>query len=168
MDEKQEETTTAVKQPAQLWQPPKQEWQPPQSLVREEQSWQPSSKPIIEEPIREEKSWNSNDDDFELEELEEEVGEIKEIEMNGNDLPPLYPIGQMHGTYIFAQNDNGLYMIDQHAAQERINYEYFRDKVGRVTQEVQELLVPYRIDLSLTEFLRVEEQLEELKKLVYF
>ncbi|EJR66680.1 DNA mismatch repair protein mutL [Bacillus cereus VD115] len=167
MDEKEEERTT-VKQPAELWQPPKREWQPPQSLVREEQSWQPSSKPIIEEPIREEKSWNSNDDDFELEELEEEVGEIKEIEMNGNDLPPLYPIGQMHGTYIFAQNDNGLYMIDQHAAQERINYEYFRDKVGRVAQEVQELLVPYRIDLSLTEFLRVEEQLEELKKVGLF
>ena len=167
MDEKQEERTT-VKQPAQLWQPAKREWQPPQSLVREEQSWQPSSKPIIEEPIREEKSWNSNDDDFELEELEEEVGEIKEIEMNGNDLPPLYPIGQMHGTYIFAQNDKGLYMIDQHAAQERINYEYFRDKVGRVAQEVQELLVPYRIDLSLTEFLRVEEQLEELKKVGLF
>ncbi|MDM5429017.1 DNA mismatch repair endonuclease MutL [Bacillus mycoides] len=167
MDEKQEETTT-VKQPAQLWQPPKQEWQPPQSLVREEQSWQPSSKPVIEQTVREEKEWTSNDDDFELEELEEEVGEIKEIEMNGNDLPPLYPIGQMHGTYIFAQNDNGLYMIDQHAAQERINYEYFRDKVGRVTQEVQELLVPYRIDLSLTEFLRVEEQLEELKKVGLF
>lgn len=167
MDEKQEERTT-VKQPAQLWQPPKREWQPPHSLVREEKSWQPSSKPIIEEPIREEKSWNSNDDDFELEELEEEVHEIKEIEMNGNDLPPLYPIGQMHGTYIFAQNDNGLYMIDQHAAQERINYEYFRDKVGRVAQEVQELLVPYRIDLSLTEFLRVEEQLEELKKVGLF
>lgn len=88
--------------------------------------------------------------------------------MNGNDLPPLYPIGQMHGTYIFAQNDKGLYMIDQHAAQERINYEYFRDKVGRVAQEVQELLVPYRIDLSLTEFLRVEEQLEELKKVGLF
>ncbi|MEK4708308.1 DNA mismatch repair endonuclease MutL [Bacillus sp. FSL R10-2780] len=168
MDEKQEETTT-VKQPAQLWQPPKQEWQPPQSLVREEEGWQPTTtKPIIEEPIREEKSWNSNEEDFELEELEEEVGGIKEIEMNGNDLPPLYPIGQMHGTYIFAQNDKGLYMIDQHAAQERINYEYFRDKVGRVTQEVQELLVPYRIDLSLTEFLRVEEQLEELKKVGLF
>ncbi|EOO19481.1 DNA mismatch repair endonuclease MutL [Bacillus cereus] len=167
MDEKQEETTT-VKQLAQLWQPPKQEWQPPQSLVREEQSWQPSSKPVIEETVREEKEWTSNDDDFELEELEEEVHEIKEIEMNGNDLPPLYPIGQMHGTYIFAQNDNGLYMIDQHAAQERINYEYFRDKVGRVAQEVQELLVPYRIDLSLTEFLRVEEQLEELKKVGLF
>lgn len=167
MDEKQEEPAI-VKQPAQLWQPPKQEWHPPQSLVREEESWQPSSKPIVEEAVREEKEWTSNDDEFELEELEQEVGEIKEIEMNGNDLPPLYPIGQMHGTYIFAQNDNGLYMIDQHAAQERINYEYFRDKVGRVAQEVQELLVPYRIDLSLTEFLRVEEQLEELKKVGLF
>lgn len=167
MDAKQEEPQ-AVKQPPQLWQPPKQEWQPPQSLIREEQSWQPSTKPIIEEPIQEEKSWDSNEEDFELEELEEEVREIKEIEMNGNDLPPLYPIGQMHGTYIFAQNDKGLYMIDQHAAQERINYEYFRDKVGRVAQEVQELLVPYRIDLSLTEFLRVEEQLEELKKVGLF
>ncbi|MED0969498.1 DNA mismatch repair endonuclease MutL [Bacillus paramycoides] len=167
MDEKQEETTT-VKQPAQLWQPPKREWQPPQSLVREEESWQPSSKPVVEETVQEEKKWTSNEEDFELEELEEEVREIEEIEMNGNDLPPLYPIGQMHGTYIFAQNDKGLYMIDQHAAQERINYEYFRDKVGRVTQEVQELLVPYRIDLSLTEFLRVEEQLEELKKVGLF
>ncbi|MFJ8412604.1 DNA mismatch repair endonuclease MutL [Bacillus paramycoides] len=167
MDEKQEETTT-VKQPAQLWQPPKREWQPPQSLVREEESWQPSFKPVVEETIQEEKEWTSNEEDFELEELEEEVREIEEIEMNGNDLPPLYPIGQMHGTYIFAQNDKGLYMIDQHAAQERINYEYFRDKVGRVTQEVQELLVPYRIDLSLTEFLRVEEQLEELKKVGLF
>ncbi|MED1407990.1 MULTISPECIES: DNA mismatch repair endonuclease MutL [Bacillus] len=167
MDKKQEETTT-VKQPAQLWQPPKQEWQPPQSLVREEESWQPTSKPVVEETVQEEKEWTSNEEDFELEELEEEVREIEEIEMNGNDLPPLYPIGQMHGTYIFAQNDKGLYMIDQHAAQERINYEYFRDKVGRVTQEVQELLVPYRIDLSLTEFLRVEEQLEELKKVGLF
>ena len=35
---------------------------------------------------------DSNEEDFELEELEEEVREIKEIEMNGNDLPPLYPI----------------------------------------------------------------------------
>ncbi|KEK25666.1 DNA mismatch repair endonuclease MutL [Bacillus gaemokensis] len=161
MDEKQEEVQEKTRNL--LWQPPKQEWQPPESLVREESSWQPS-KPIIEESIQEEKEWDSSDEDFELEELEE----IQDIEMNGNDLPPLYPIGQMHGTYIFAQNDKGLYMIDQHAAQERINYEYFRDKVGQVAQEVQELLVPYRIDLSLTEFLRVEEQLEELKKVGLF
>ncbi len=37
-------------------------------------------------------------------------------------------VGQVHGTYIIAQNEFGMYMIDQHAAQERIKYEYFRDK----------------------------------------
>src|SRR5690606_15586543 len=54
-------------------------------------------------------------------EIEEE---IKEVHIGSDEketidrIPPLYPIGQMHGTYILAQNDNGLYIIDQHAAQE--------------------------------------------------
>ncbi|MCM3738449.1 DNA mismatch repair endonuclease MutL [Bacillus cytotoxicus] len=159
MDEQEEKP----KSPPPLWTPSKQEWQPPESLVKEENNWQPS-KPIVEEPLPQENEWEDHEENFELEELEE----VHEIEMNGNDLPPLYPIGQMHGTYIFAQNDKGLYMIDQHAAQERINYEYFRDKVAQITPEVQELLVPYRIDLSLNEFLRIEEQLEELKKVGIF
>ncbi|PEA53757.1 DNA mismatch repair endonuclease MutL [Bacillus pseudomycoides] len=159
MDEQEEKP----KSPPPLWNPPKQEWQPPESLVKEENNWQPS-KPIVEEPLSGGNDWEVHEEDFELEELKE----VQEIEMNGNDLPPLYPIGQMHGTYIFAQNDKGLYMIDQHAAQERINYEYYRDKVGQVAPEVQELLVPYRIDLSLNEFLRIEEQLEELKKVGIF
>src|SRR5699024_12392743 len=39
-------------------------------------------------------------------------------------VPPLYPIGQLQGTYILAQNELGFYMVDQHAAQERIKYEF--------------------------------------------
>ncbi|GAA3323855.1 hypothetical protein GCM10020331_049390 [Ectobacillus funiculus] len=94
------------------------------------------------------------EDTFVVEELERaDDGTFEECPpQTGNELPPLYPIGQMHGTYILAQNDQGLYILDQHAAQERINYEYFREKVGQVASEVQELLVPYRIDVSLPEF----------------
>lgn len=147
---------------APIWNEPKQEWKAP--VVKEEQTWVPP------QPVKEEVTYDDvaiDEEEYELEEIEEpEV--IEEIEMNSNDLPPLYPIGQMHGTYILAQNDKGLYLIDQHAAQERINYEYFREKVGRVANEVQELLVPYRIDLSLNEYLRVEEQIEELKKVGLF
>lgn len=83
-------------------------------------------------------------------------------------LPPLYPIGQMHGTYILAQNERGLYLMDQHAAQERINYEYFKEKVGQVSNEVQELLMPLTIDLSMKEYLIVQEGLEALQSVGIF
>ncbi|OKL37064.1 DNA mismatch repair endonuclease MutL [Domibacillus mangrovi] len=83
-------------------------------------------------------------------------------------MPPLYPIGQMHGTYIFAQNENGLYMIDQHAAQERLKYEYFREKVGRIENELQELLIPMTFDFSADEYLKVEENRQFLEEVGVF
>ncbi|WP_144549316.1 DNA mismatch repair endonuclease MutL [Bacillus sp. X1(2014)] len=83
-------------------------------------------------------------------------------------VPRLYPIGQMHGTYIFAQNENGLYIIDQHAAQERLKYEYFREKVGRVQSELQEMLVPLTFEYSTDEFLKIHEYQHELEKVGVF
>lgn len=83
-------------------------------------------------------------------------------------IPQLYPIGQMHGTYIFAQNEQGLYMIDQHAAQERIKYEYYREMVGKVTNELQDLLVPLTLDFSHDEFVKLEEMKSELESVGIF
>lgn len=83
-------------------------------------------------------------------------------------VPRLYPIGQMHGTYIFAQNENGLYIIDQHAAQERLKYEYFREKVGQVQSELQEMLVPLTFEYSTDEFLKINEYQHELEKVGVF
>ncbi|MTH51803.1 DNA mismatch repair endonuclease MutL [Bacillus mangrovi] len=83
-------------------------------------------------------------------------------------VPPLYPIGQMHGTYILAQNETGLYMIDQHAAQERIKYEYFRDKVGRAEKEVQEMLVPITLHYSHDESIRISEHIGSLAEVGVF
>ncbi|WP_353947745.1 DNA mismatch repair endonuclease MutL [Sporolactobacillus sp. Y61] len=80
-------------------------------------------------------------------------------------MPKLYPIGQMHGTYIFAQNEDGLYIIDQHAAQERINYEYYREKVGENAREVQELLVPMTFEFTHSEYETVMEYHDYLKEI---
>ncbi|MFD1735900.1 DNA mismatch repair endonuclease MutL [Bacillus salitolerans] len=85
-----------------------------------------------------------------------------------NRIPPLYPIGQMHGTYIIAQNENGLYIIDQHAAQERVKYEYFREKVGEVRRELQDLLVPLTFDFSQNESLILQEHLSLLQEVGIF
>jgi DNA mismatch repair protein MutL len=89
-------------------------------------------------------------------------------EVKASRVPPLYPIGQMHGTYILAQNERGLYIIDQHAAQERIKYEYFRDKVGEVATELQEMLVPITLEYSADECIKINEHLHELEKVGVF
>ncbi|MED3573324.1 DNA mismatch repair endonuclease MutL [Cytobacillus praedii] len=83
-------------------------------------------------------------------------------------VPPLYPIGQMHGTYIFAQNEKGLYIIDQHAAQERIKYEYFKEKVGQVESELQEMLIPLTFEYSTDDYIKIDEYKHELEKVGVF
>lgn len=83
-------------------------------------------------------------------------------------VPIMYPIGQMHGTYILAQNENGLYIIDQHAAQERIKYEYFREKVGEIEPEVQDMIVPLTFHYSTNEALIIEQHQQELESVGVF
>ncbi|OPH47191.1 DNA mismatch repair protein MutL [Paenibacillus ferrarius] len=65
--------------------------------------------------------------------------------------PRLDPIGQMHGTYLVAQNDEGLFLIDQHAAHERINYEYYYERFGNPAEASQELLVPITLEFTPSE-----------------
>lgn len=83
-------------------------------------------------------------------------------------LPPLYPIGQMHGTYIVAQNENGLYLIDQHAAQERIYYEYFKEKIGEIASELQTLLIPITFDVSPEQAILLDQYSDELMEVGLF
>ena len=106
---------------------------------------------------------------------EESITEATEVESIHQDeyvkqsrIPMMYPIGQLHGTYILAQNENGLYMIDQHAAQERIKYEYFRDKVGEVSQELQDMLVPITVQYSTDESIKLRENMELLQEVGIF
>lgn len=77
-------------------------------------------------------------------------------------LPMMEVVGQVHGTYIIAQNEEGMYMIDQHAAQERIKYEYYRARIGHVEHQVQPLLVPIALSYTRDEALRIEKYRDEL------
>ncbi|PRO65160.1 DNA mismatch repair endonuclease MutL [Alkalicoccus urumqiensis] len=77
-------------------------------------------------------------------------------------VPELHVIGQFHGTYILAQNDDGFFMIDQHAAQERINFEYFLDKLSSPSREMQDLLVPITMELSGSDAAFIDENKEVL------
>ncbi|WP_025688945.1 DNA mismatch repair endonuclease MutL [Paenibacillus zanthoxyli] len=74
--------------------------------------------------------------------------------------PELTYIGQHHGTYIIAQNDEGLYLIDQHAAHERINYEFYYEKFGRPAEASQELLLPITLEFTPAESRLLAERLQ--------
>ena len=65
--------------------------------------------------------------------------------------PELEFLSQMHGTYLLCQSPDGLYIVDQHAAQERVKYEYYREKIGQVNYDQQQLLTPILIKLSQDE-----------------
>ncbi|HLR75555.1 MAG TPA: DNA mismatch repair endonuclease MutL [Virgibacillus sp.] len=79
-------------------------------------------------------------------------------------IPTIYPIGQLHGTYILAQNEEGLYMIDQHAAQERIKYEYYKKKLATPKHESQSLLIPLTFEFSNRETLFIEQFKTDLEE----
>ncbi|WP_277585808.1 DNA mismatch repair endonuclease MutL [Psychrobacillus antarcticus] len=83
--------------------------------------------------------------------------------------PDLHVVGQIHGTYIVAQSDDGFYLIDQHAAQERVKYEFYKEKIGEVNaNERQSLLLPLTFHYSLDEAYRIKESLGELNDVGIF
>ncbi|HFU4448229.1 TPA: DNA mismatch repair endonuclease MutL [Streptococcus suis] len=78
--------------------------------------------------------------------------------------PELEYFGQMHGTYLFAQGKTGLYIIDQHAAQERVKYEYYREKIGEVDNAAQQLLVPYIFEFPQNDALNLTHKMDALRQ----
>lgn len=124
-------------------------------------------KPIVDRPDREETPVGGQSDQLDLHKQPADTsGETEDKKPSR--IPVLYPIGQMQGTYILAQNENGLYLIDQHAAQERVKYEFYREKVGDISFEVQELLVPLTFDFTAAETQIIEQHIEQLKEVGVF
>ncbi len=64
----------------------------------------------------------------------------------------LYPVGLAHGTYIIAENEDGIYLLDQHAAYERINYERYMKKIREKEVAKVTMLIPITIEFSASEY----------------
>jgi len=67
-------------------------------------------------------------------------------------IPPLgFALGHCHGVYILAENENGLVIVDAHAAHERITYEHLKTAWRTKAIVTQRLLVPVDVDVSTSE-----------------
>lgn len=101
-------------------------------------------------------------------ELEEETKDREDHVEHKERVPKFYPIGQYRGTYILAQNENGLYMIDQHAAQERIKYEFFKEKLSSPEIDLQQLLLPLTFDFTQNERMFIQDHQDVLERVGLF
>ena len=90
----------------------------------------------------------------------EEEKEIKEEQIYR--IKEMNPRGIVYLTYIIAENEDGMYIIDQHAAAERINYEKVLAELKKQTQEI-DLLIPIKIELTTPEFIKIKENFELIK-----
>ena len=111
--------------------------------------------PIVNEV---EENYVVNDELIEKEEIEVHE-DMKEI------MPVMYPIGLVHGTYIICQNEIGMYIIDQHAAKERINYEIVKEKLNSKKKESISMMFPLTIEYTNSEYIILKENFEFLNEL---
>lgn len=98
--------------------------------------------------------------DFSSNDKEENI--IKNEEFKGL---KLYPIGQVHGTYIIAENEDGMFILDQHAAHERINYEMIKKKFQEDKPTYIDMLIPFSIELTASDFATFMENKQVLEDL---
>jgi len=89
--------------------------------------------------------------------------EIKEEVKPERKLPYFEYIGQLSGTYLLFQNEEGLFLVDQHAAQERINYEKYYKMLEEPKYQTMDLLVPYSLTVTKEEFIALEDHLDLLE-----
>ena len=90
---------------------------------------------------------------------------VKAAEVEDFSASKIRPIGQLHDSFIIAVDDEGMLLIDQHVAHERILFDKFRKKETERRIESQNLLLPETFDLTPAQsqaFTIVEEDLEAL------
>ncbi len=152
----------------------------PEVSVRDSYSVSEVHRQIISKDL-EEKSEEDNEKVYEEMTLDFEVAEEKKVydpekkessdkEFQENQEPEkkirikkMIPRGVVLLTYIVAENEDGMYLIDQHAAAERINYEKILKQMNE-KPTIIDLLVPIKIELRPDEFILMKERFEILEK----
>lgn len=93
-----------------------------------------------------------------------QAGQSNQPELPKTHIPLLRPVGQIANAYLVAEGPDGLYLIDQHAAHERILFERFMKQEDQA-MSAQRLLEPVAVDLPPAHARLVTEQLPILEKL---
>ena len=90
---------------------------------------------------------------------------VQDDETKVRTLPDLKVLAQIFKTYILSEADNKLYLIDQHAAAERYNYEKLQREFSERKNYKKQMLIPLMFDFSVEEAAEVRNNLEKFEEL---
>lgn len=124
-----------LNEPASVFEPFKQSEKPPVHIEEKQ--------PVIE-PLKDEL-------------IPSQENLVKQVEKVNESFPELTVIGQFHNCYILASGEKGLYVIDQHAAQEKYHYEQLKKNIFAHDPVMQQLLIPETIKLTPAAIVQLEE-----------
>ncbi|NLB85241.1 MAG: DNA mismatch repair endonuclease MutL [Acholeplasmataceae bacterium] len=92
--------------------------------------------------------------------FEEEIN----LEDDLKKIPDFDFVGILAGTYLLFQNEKGLYLMDQHAAQERVRYEHYFNVMNNPNFAVKAMLIPYELKINKSDLLIIEEHQKNFAK----
>jgi DNA mismatch repair protein MutL len=109
----------------------------------------PDSFKVIEKKIEKETSYQKIELDLED---SSHAFHMEEPSTQAMKIPDMYYVGTVSGTYLIFQNEEGMYMMDQHAAEERIRYEYYYHKLEHPIFTSQMLLTSYQLSMTKEDY----------------
>jgi DNA mismatch repair protein MutL len=122
------------------------------------------STPEVKELVMDFSEISIKEDETPYEYQDTSVEEVKE-EPETKPFPKLFVIGQVLGTYIVCHNEKGMYLIDQHAAEERVNYEKYKKYMTDFNGDTIDMLFPIVLEYPKDEYMTIKEKIDIIRNI---
>ena len=123
-----------------------------------------TSTPEVKELVMDFSEVSIKEDETPYEYQDTSVEEVKE-EPETKPFPKLFVIGQVLGTYIVCHNEKGMYLIDQHAAEERVNYEKYKKYMTDFNGDTIDMLFPIVLEYPKDEYMTIKEKIDIIRNI---
>ena len=123
---------------------------------------------LVEDTNEYEINNNLYEEDKQVEEIRLDLSTNEETinyEEDNREETLIKPVGLALGTYLIAQDEDIMYMIDIHAANERINYEKYTEELSKSKVYVTDMLIPLTLEYSHNEFMSINNNIDKIRDL---
>lgn len=102
--------------------------------------------------------------DLGFEMLKEDDSNDQEAKIEEQKIPSFDYIGIFAGTYLLFQNQEGLFLVDQHAAQERVRYEHYFERLGNPNSQIKQLIIPHELNVTSSDLELINQYIDQFAK----